>query len=270
MVMVIEKIQLPALEAGVLSQLNAREGQFVAAGSIIAKLDDSRAATELESSKLKLEASQLKVSSDIAIKYAQAAKDTAMKSYKREEGLFNRSAASESKVDVLRLEAIQAGFQLEKASHDYEVDQKAVKLDEIQVTKAQQLLNRYTIQTPWNGVVSKVLKHQNEWVDAGDPILELVQMERIWIEGSIDPELVHPYQVSGKNAEVVLTLPGGEKVAFEGQVNFVDTQVVGSKYKVRAEVLNRQHENYWLLIPGMYVNMDIVMTASAVDRVSQQ
>ena len=269
LVMVIEKVELPAREAGVLSVLNVREGQLVSGGATIAKVDDSQAATELESSKRRLEASQLKVSSDIAIQYASAARETAWKAFKREDGLVKQRAGVEAKREELHLAAVQADLQLEKANHDYQVDQKAVKLDEIQVSKAQQMLDRYTIIAPWSGVVRKTLKRQSEWVNAGDPILELVQMDRIWIEGSLDPKIVHPYQVSGKPAIVTLTLAGGQKVSFDGQITFVDTQVVGNSYKARAEVLNRQHENHWLLVPGMYVEMEIVLENSA-DRVSQQ
>ncbi|MDP1562774.1 MAG: HlyD family efflux transporter periplasmic adaptor subunit [Pirellulaceae bacterium] len=270
LVIVIEKIQLPARESGVLGQLIAKEGQLVTGGSMIAKVDDSQADTELESSKRRLEASQLKVSSDIAIQYASAAKETAEKTFKREEGLFRKGASTEMKRDEAYLASVQADLQLKKANHDFQVDQKAVKLEEIQVTKAQQLLDRHAIIAPWTGVVTKTLKRESEWVNAGDPILELVQMDRIWIEGSLDPSVIHPYQVSDKAAVVTLNLPGGEKVAFDGRITFVDTQVIGDKYKVRAEVLNRQIENHWLLVPGMYVSMEIILNHSPADRVSHQ
>ncbi|MBL8853126.1 MAG: HlyD family efflux transporter periplasmic adaptor subunit [Planctomycetaceae bacterium] len=270
MVIVIEKIQLPARESGVLGQLNAKEGQLIEGGALIAKVDDSQAITELESSKRRLEASELKVSSDIGIRYATAARETAWKTFKREDVLFRRGAGIESKRDELQLAAVQADLQLEKANHDFQVDQKAVRLEQIQVTKAEQLVERHDIIAPWSGVVTKTLKRQSEWVNAGDPILELVQMDRIWIEASLNPAVVHPYQVTGKAAIVTLSLPGGEKVAFDGRITFVDSQVVGDSYKVRAEVLNRQHENYWLLVPGMFVDMELLLQDSSVDRVSRQ
>jgi multidrug efflux pump subunit AcrA (membrane-fusion protein) len=270
MVIVIEKIQLPARESGVLGQLNAKEGQLIEGGALIAKVDDSQAITELESSRRRLEASELKVSSDIGIRYATAARETAWKGFKREDGLFRKGAGSEAKRDELQLAAVQADLQLEKANHDFQVDQKAVRLEQIQVTKAEQLVERHDIIAPWSGVVTKTLKRQSEWVNAGDPILELVQMDRIWIEASLNPAVVHPYQVTGKAAIVTLSLPGGEKVAFDGRITFVDSQVVGDSYKVRAEVLNRQHENYWLLVPGMFVDMELLLHDSSVDRVSRQ
>lgn len=269
-VMVIEKVELPAREAGVLSLLNAREGQLVTGGSIIAKVDDSLAATELESAKRRLEASQLKVSSDIAIQYANAERETAWKAFKREDSLAKQGHGVAAKREELHLTAVQADLKVEKANHDFQVDQKAIKLDEIQVAKAQQTLDRYTIVAPWSGVVRKTLKRQSEWVNAGDPILEMVQMDRIWIEGMIDPKTIHPYQVSGKAAIVKLKLAGGEIASFDGQITFVDPQVVGDSRKVRAEVLNRQFENHWLLAPGMEVEMEILLNESPVDRVSQQ
>jgi multidrug efflux pump subunit AcrA (membrane-fusion protein) len=162
LVKVIEKIELPAREAGVLRALAVREGNLVDANSLLAKVDDHQAVTELESAKRRLEASQLKISSDIGIRYAQAAKETAWKAFRREDTLVRRNAGTEAKRDELQLAAIQADLQYEKAQHDFNVDQKAVKLDELQVQKAQQLLDRHDIFSPWAGVVTQVLKRQGE------------------------------------------------------------------------------------------------------------
>lgn len=269
-VTVIEKVQLPAREAGVLNQLLVREGQTIEAGAVIGMIDDSQAAVDLVIAQQRMEASQLKVNSDIAIRYAEASERTARKAYQRQAELAKTGSGLESKKDEAYLEAVQSELQVEKARHDYQVDQKTKLLDETQVQKAQQMLDRYAIVAPWNGVVSKAIKRQSEWVNAGDPILELIQMERVWIEGSIDPKSVHPFQVSGRNTEVILTLAGGEKIEFQGRINFVDTEVVGNSYKVRAEVINRQHENHWLLIPGMFVEMDILLQDQSHDRVSRQ
>ena len=271
LVKVIEKIELPAREAGVLRALAVRDGNLVDANSLLAKVDDHQAVTELESAKRRLEASQLKISSDIGIRYAQAAKETAWKAFRREDTLVRRNAGTEAKRDELQLAAIQADLQYEKAQHDFNVDQKAVKLDELQVQKAQQLLDRHDIFSPWAGVVTQVLKRQGEWVNAGDPILELVQMERLWIEGDIDPRQLNPHQISGRPVQVNLQLAGGQTATFTGYIAYLDTQVVGDSFKIRAEVQNRQQEGHWLLIPGMYVDMSIDLAGPTVaERVSQQ
>jgi multidrug efflux pump subunit AcrA (membrane-fusion protein) len=268
LVKVIEKIELPAIEAGVLMQLSVREGSLVAGGTVIATVDEGLAITELETAKRRLEASQLKISSDIAIRAAHAAKETAFKAYKREEKLTGRGISAESKAEQLELAAITAELQLEKAQHDFQVDQKAVKLDEYQVIRAQQVLERHQIIAPWSGVITKLLKRQSEWVNVGDSVLEMVQMERLWIEGAIDPRQLNPYQVSGRPVQVTLTLAGGEEAKFPGRIAYIDTEVIG-QYKVRAEVLNRQFQDHWLLIPGMYVDMEIMLNEPA-ERISQQ
>lgn len=269
-VKVIEKVELPAKEAGVLNLLNVREGQNVEAGTVIAMIDDSQAAVDLVIAQQRMEASQLKVNSDIAIRFAEASERTARKAYQRQVELARTGSGVESTKDEAYLKAIQSELQVEKAKHDYQVDQKTKLLDETQVAKAKQMLERYSIVAPWNGVVSKAIKRQSEWVNAGDPILELIQMERVWIEGSIDPKSLHPFQVSGRSTEVILTLPGGENIEFQGRITAVDTEVVGNSYRVRAEVINRQHENHWLLIPGMFVEMDVLLQEPSNDRVSQQ
>lgn len=271
LVKVIEKIELPAREAGVLEQLAVTEGQWVEAGTPIAVVDDQAARTELESAQRRLEASQLKINSDINIRYGRAAQETALKAYQREKALVARGAGTPAKMDELELAYTQAQLQLEKAEHDFQVDQKAVLLDQLNVTKARQLLERHTLVAPWDGVVTRVLTRQNEWLNAGDPILEMVQMGRLWVEADIDPLQLSPHQVAGRPVQVTLVIPGGERVTFDGQVNFVDSEVVANRYKVRAEVPNRQVESHWLLVPGTFVDMEIIVqTPGEIERLSRQ
>ena len=144
-------------------------------------------------------------------------------------------------------------------------------LDQLNVTKARQLLERHTLVAPWDGVVTRVLTRQNELLNAGDPILEMVQMARLWVEADIDPLQLSPHQVAGRPVQVTLVIPGGERVTFDGQVNFVDSEVVANRYKVRAEVPNRQVESHWLLVPGTFVEMEIIVqTPGEIERLSRQ
>jgi len=238
---------------------------------VIAKVDDRQAITELNLSESRLATSALKVDTDIAIRYAQAGYDAAYKTYERELSLYKKNVGTAAKLDEARLQAQQALLQIEKAKHDYSVDQKAVRIEEIQVQKAKETLQRHSTIAPWGGIVNQVLTHQGEWVNAGDPIVEIIQMDRLWVEGDIDARQINPFQVTNRPVEVILTLAQGEKVKFQGKVVYVELEVTGDSYKIRAEVQNRTHMDHWLLIPGMDVEMEIdLMPNGGVERLSNQ
>ncbi|GEM_PF-1206001 len=270
-VKIIEKIQLPASEIGPLAEVLVRDGQTISKGMVIAKVDDRQAITELNLSESRLATSALKVDTDIAIRYAQAGYDAAYKTYERELSLYKKNVGTAAKLDEARLQAQQALLQIEKAKHDYSVDQKAVRIEEIQVQKAKETLQRHSTIAPWGGIVNQVLTHQGEWVNAGDPIVEIIQMDRLWVEGDIDARQINPFQVTNRPVEVILTLAQGEKVKFQGKVVYVELEVTGDSYKIRAEVQNRTHMDHWLLIPGMDVEMEIdLMPNGGVERLSNQ
>lgn len=270
-VQLIQQIELPAREPGPLSEVLTAEGETIAKGQVLASIDDEQARTDLSVAAAKLEASELKVSSDIAIRYAQAGYNAAEKTYQRELRLSRRGAGTEADADEARLLAIQAQLQIEKAQHDYQVEQKSINVEKLEVLKAKELLQRHAVVAPWGGIVRKIFKRQGEWANAGDPIIEMIQMDRLWVEGEVAVKEINPYQVSHRPVTVTMTLADGEAIAFPGKIVFVDPEIVGRYYKVRAEVINRTHQNHWLLIPGMKVQMEIeLLPAGPVESVGQQ
>lgn len=269
-VRLIQQIELPASEPGVLAELLGAEGMAVSQGQVVAKVDDERAKTELSVAAAKLEASQLKTQSDIEIRYAQAGYDAAAKKYERESRLARKGVGTESEADEARLQAIQAQLQIEKAQHDFSVDQKAITVEKLQVLQAKELLRRHSVTAPWGGIIRKVLTHQGEWVNAGDPIVEMIQMDRLWVEGLVNLKQINPYQVPNRPVVVTMKLADGEAITFQGKIVFVDPEVNGNIFKVKAEVSNRMFQNHWLLIPGMKVDMNIdLLPVGAVDKLGQ-
>ena len=56
----------------------------------------------------------------------------------------------------------------------------------------------------------------------------------------------------------------GQTVRLSGKVVFISPLVqAGDRYRVRAEVENRQQNNHWLLGPGMSASMTIHVQAAA-------
>ena len=105
----------------------------------------------------------------------------------------------------------------------------------------------------------RILKRKGEAVRQGDPILELVSVCRVKVQGYLPIEdrwTVKP----GDTVQVQIDIPGSdlaiEKEIFEGKVIFVDPTVslVNQSCRVWAEVKNPDER----LIEGLYAKMKIL------------
>lgn len=266
-VILINRVELPANQPGPIKELKVREGQTVAANEHIAQIDDQEATTALSVAAAKLDASEFKVASDIAIRYAQAGYNAAEKSFARARTLEARGAGKEIDVEEAQLKMIQSRLQTEKAQHDFQVDQKSVVVEKLEVLRARELVQRHSVFAPWGGTVREIFKQEGEWVNEGEPILEMIQLDRLWVEGRVHIREINPYQMDNRPARISLALANGEIVTFDGKIVLVDPEVLGGAYMVRAEVANRAFQGHWLLIPGMNVRMEVdVLPANGVTK----
>ncbi|HRX78480.1 MAG TPA: HlyD family efflux transporter periplasmic adaptor subunit, partial [Pirellulaceae bacterium] len=104
----------------------------------------------------------------------------------------------------------------------------------------------------------QVYHQSNEWVNIGEPVLRVVQMDRLYVDGFISGTEYSVVDIADRPVTVEIALARGRKETFKGQVVFVNPIVqAGNRYRVRAEVENRQEKNQWLLNPGSTATMVI-------------
>jgi hypothetical protein len=109
-------------------------------------------------------------------------------------------------------------------------------------------------------MVADVLRQKGEWVNAGDPLLRIVRMDRLRVEGFLDGARYNPGDAARRPVRVTFALAGGRSVELPGQVVFIHPDVqAGNKHRVRALVQNRKEQGEWLLRPGMSVQMTIAV-----------
>jgi HlyD family secretion protein len=87
-----------------------------------------------------------------------------------------------------------AGAHLAKALHDYEIlkagpDPDKLRLAEArqanaqtQLASAQAALDRLTLTAPFDGTIARIDTHSGEWVIAGQPVLDVVDLDHLRIE----------------------------------------------------------------------------------------
>lgn len=272
LVSLIQEVQVPAQAAGVLVEVAVQEGMSVTAGQLLARIDDTQPMADQQIAALKLQAAQEKAKNDISVRYAQAAAEVARIEYEQawRANQKNPGTISETEVRRLYLAHQRAALAVEQALVDQRLAALEAKVLEAQAAAAGLEVQRRRILSPLDGVVVKIYKRGGEWVQPGDPVVHLVRMDRLRVEGMLpavaerdqDGRLLRPgyspAEIDTRPVSVQVKLPGGGQEVFPGRVVFVSPLVqAGGQYRFWAEVENRKQGKHWLLLPGLLAEVTI-------------
>ena len=229
-----DRVILAADRAGTLAFVEPEEGDQVKAEQLVAGLRDAVAQAVLERA-------GRQASNDVEIRYAEKASEVAAVEYEKALDANNRVQGAVSNMELrrLKLAAERAVLQIEQAENQFEISQ----LDKDQ---AEAELETFQIVAPFDGVVKQVFKSRGEAVRQGDPVLELVNTERLLVQGDVTFEQGLLIK-KGAAVEVMLDIPGAEleveQQTFTGKIVFVDVSVqpVTGLIRIKAEVINREN-----------------------------
>lgn len=239
-VTVIHQAEVPSKLAGVLEYREVDEGDAVHTGQELARLDDRHA-------QLQAAVSRLEAQNDVNVRYARKAADAAAAEHESAVLANTRATNTVPAIEVrrLKLQAERGELQIEQAERDLELSRLQSEID-------QATLDDHRITSPIDGVVMQVYKNKGEAVAQGEPILKVVGVDRLRVEGFL--QVRDTWQVRrGQLVRFQLDVLGAdlpvEQMVFQGKVVFVDQFLdpVTGEYRVWAEVNNRDH----LLRPGM-------------------
>jgi multidrug efflux pump subunit AcrA (membrane-fusion protein) len=261
-----EDVKVPAPEAGLLVQLAVKEGSQVREGEVLGKIYDEEVKIQKQAAEYALGAAHKAATDDIQFRYAKASADVAEKNYEKMLESNRTVAKSVTEVDVLKakLEWDAAILSAEKAIHDqalakYEYGQKKAERD-----GAVLAMKRRQIVAPFDGEVTTIYRHQDEWVSPGDAILRLVRLDTMLVEGALERASFDPHEVSGCDVVVEVEMARGRKEQFTGRITYVSSMVrLDGRYIIRAEVANRQDHGRWLLGDGMTATMSIRLNTAS-------
>lgn len=255
----IDEADVPSEQQGVLADLKVVEGQHVAKGELMALVDDRMAKKQLEVAQYKLDAARAEASNDVNVRYATAAKAVARAELDQMHEANRTQQKTFPAIEVRRaaLEVDKAALQIEQAAHDLKLAALKSNVQQGELDAASLDLQRHQINSPWEGIVVKRMVHQGEWVKPGDPVIHVVRMDRLRVNGTLNGDLIAPGEVEGKPVTVEVKLAHGRMEKFSGKVVYVSPGFSNrGQYDVWAEVYNRQENDRWLL----GYNMDARMT----------
>ena len=121
----------------------------------------------------------------------------------------------------------------------------------------------YRVTAPIDGVVVQRYRHTGEWIRSGEPVMHIVDMDNLRVEGFVDAGQLSPEDILGKPVTIEVELTRGRMAKYQATLNYVSPIVEASgDYRVWAEVTNKFHQldngqKFWELRPGLPAEMVI-------------
>ncbi len=254
--------QVPAQEAGVLMAINVREGKQVRAGEDLGLIDDTQAQKQKRVALAEHQAAKEKAENDIDIQHSEAAAKVAQFDLERSREANEKTRGSVSEVDMeqKKFQWLRALLAIRQAKKELVVNGFTAQAKLAEMEAAEDGIQRRTIKSPIDGVVEHVYANIGEWVKPGDPVLKIVRMDRLRVEGILNHKEAAPGDLLGRPVLVEVPLSKEQKAAFRGKIVSVSTEVeAGGAQRVYAEVENRQENGQWLLRPGIGMRAEMTI-----------
>jgi len=245
-VKLIDQVTLASDQIGILDFVEPEEGDRVRANQQIAGLKDDLAQAMYAIAKKKAE-------NDIQKRYSRKAADLAATELLKAKDANRQVEGTVPDIEVQRLQ-----LALEKSELSIELADDEYLIAQLEAGEAEARLKMYRLEAPFDGVVTQIYKRKGEAVRQGDPILELVNTDRVRVEGRVEIKDVWKMR-PGMTVHVRLEIPDvdlpEEQQTFEGRVVFVDVTVqpVTREVRVWAEVANANN----ILKDGLTATMTI-------------
>lgn len=218
------RVKVAAAETGLITELNVREGQKVQKGTVLAKLDD----VVLQAA-LKIAAAQKDATG--AVKVNEAELRLRASRFEKLKDLLDSGHATPEEVAVARSEHEVAVARLQQA-------REALNVKKLEYHRAVAQVERRTIRSPIDGVITNVNREPYEFVSYADPVvLTVVQLDPIVAVFTATPQQV----ASLKTGQQVLVNFASTSGATQGRLSFISPVMDGESGKlvVKVEVPNK-------------------------------
>lgn len=241
----IDKAFISAERDGVVEIVETTIGERVEKGQPLVHLRD-------EIAKANLALAEEQAADDTDVKLGEVLKNATLDEFVRYEALHKQKAATTKDMTRIKMEK-------ERGSLTYDSAIVKQRIHKLEAELAAATLKSFHVNAPFAGTVTRMLKNPGEAVTDGEPVLELVNTDRVHIEGYARVEDVWKLQ-RGTPVTVQLDSPalensGVKLPACEGKIVLVDVvvQPVTQTVRIVAEVTNQENS----LRDGLKARMSI-------------
>ena len=165
-----------------------------------------------------------------------------------------RSRSKESLVAQQEIAVSRLEHTLSRSEGEFATEELKITSLQKQVAIAEERLERRKIRAPFSGVVIEKTRNTGEWVEAGSPVLKIIRLDLLHVEGYADAKLITP-EFRGRKVLVSCEGPKGP-MQTEGRIVFVSPQIdpVSKQVQIRAEISNPDQT----FRPGQAADMTIL------------
>ena len=253
---VIEEIDVPAIQESTILAILVAEGQVVQVGQMLMQLDDQRARLKQQQAELEQRIAAKKAGNRSGVLLAETEARVTNSSLQR--ALESRKrfpdTPSQAEVDEIELRVAHAKQHLEQATQEFQLAELAKELSEKNLALATFEVDRHQIKAPIQGAVTEIIARKGEWVRPGEPLVRVMRVDRLRVEGFLKRDAVSP---SLLNRTVTIIVEGGEgeKEQHLGKIVFISPVVESNDrtQRIVAEVDNSKGR----LGPGLRAKMII-------------
>lgn len=256
LVTLIDQVDVPAQESGVLSGVAVHEGQLVADGDVLAQVDDTEAALAHGKAQLEFEIAHTQAQNDVDVRFARKSAEVAKAELRRAKEALEKykKSISQSEMDKLTLEVERATLAIEQAEKNRQVALLTQNLKDNEVQATRHRMERRKIVAPLAAVVVQVKHKRGEWVEPGETVVRLLRIDSLRVEGFLALTQTGA-DLNGAPVTLRANVPGHGPSEFPGSIVFVSPEVdpVNGQVRIWAEVENPDR----LLKPGIHGTLTI-------------
>ena len=215
----IVNVEVASSDAGIIKSIGYREGDAISKGDVLVSLDRDSELANANSARSELDIAKEESQNDIDLRFAKVSEDVNGKVYQRSLNATKQYARSISKTELerLKLELEKSQLSGEQAERTATVMKLTVGLKKAQMELADVRLKNRTIESPVSGTVVQVYRQVGEWVQSGQPIARVIDLDRLRVSchcaltdaspNSIEKEATFVYDGQSYKANVVFISP---------------------------------------------------------------
>ncbi|MFT6912018.1 MAG: RND family efflux transporter MFP subunit [Paracoccaceae bacterium] len=177
-------IGIVAADRGRIDRILVGRGDIVKAGEPVLQL-------ESVVQRLQVELYRKRMESDVEVRANKAEVERNKVAFTRASELASRNVGTTSAVEDAGIQLVLSEFGVEQAI-------AARKLAEIELEQAQELLDRRTIVSPVDGIVTSVMSAPGEYAHEQLEIVEIAQIDPLHVEVFVTPEYYNKIAISDR------------------------------------------------------------------------
>jgi len=257
----INKVDVPARAEGSLTEMRVDEGVTVAKDYVLAVIDDTAAKINLALKQAEEKEAVLNATNEVNLNDAKNSEQLAKAEAEAYEELRRERAIPYWELEKKKLEADRALLRIDLAEMNKSIAEVQAFGKRQELALAEYELKRRQIVAPWDGFIESRRAQLGEWVQPGTPILTLIQMDKLRVEGDIDA-LESRRIVKGTKVEVKVfdigTSSSSEQKPIKGILGYVSMEIdLNGRHRVWVEIDNVKDDGVWRYKPGMTAEIKI-------------